>query len=133
MANTSACNKNIFTIIIYFFIFSDSVYVDHAGTTLYSKSQIEAYHAELLSNLYGNPHSRIQSSRLTADVIDQIRYRYEFLICHIYYIPGIYDLIWFEYCNLIGWSAWRKIGLHLITWVGIVTSPTYLFANNKFK
>ncbi|CAC5406878.1 ABA3 [Mytilus coruscus] len=53
----------------------DSVYVDHAGTTLYCKTQIEAYHKELLSNLYGNPHSRSQSSRLTTDAIDQIRYR----------------------------------------------------------
>ena len=22
--------------------------------------------------------------------------------------PSLYDLIWCEYCNLIGWSAWRK-------------------------
>lgn len=56
------------------------MYVDHAGTTLYSKSQIEAHHKELLSNLYGNPHSRSQSSRLTTDAIDQIRYRY--IICY---------------------------------------------------
>jgi len=44
-----------------------------------------------------------------------------------------YNLIWFEYWNLIGWSAWRKVWLYLITWVGIVTSPTYSFANDKFK
>lgn len=58
-----------------FLAISESVYVDHAGTTLYSKSQIEAHHKELLSNLYGNPHSRSQSSQLTTDAIDQIRYR----------------------------------------------------------
>jgi hypothetical protein len=44
-----------------------------------------------------------------------------------------YNLIWFKYCNLIGWSAWRKCWLYSITWVGIVTSPTYSFANDKFK
>ena len=37
------------------------------------------------------------------------------------------------YCNLIGWSAWRKNWLYLITWVGIGMTPTYSFANDKFK
>jgi hypothetical protein len=43
------------------------------------------------------------------------------------------NLIWFEYCNLIGWSAFRKFWLYLTTSVGIVTSPTYSLANDKFK
>jgi hypothetical protein len=43
------------------------------------------------------------------------------------------NLIWFENCNLIGCSAWREFWLYLITWVSIVTSPTYSFANDKFK
>ncbi|XP_046583954.1 molybdenum cofactor sulfurase-like isoform X1 [Haliotis rubra] len=50
-------------------------YVDHVGTTLYARSQLEAFHKDLFSNLYGNPHSRSQSSRLTTDTIDQVRYR----------------------------------------------------------
>ncbi|XP_071100767.1 molybdenum cofactor sulfurase-like [Haliotis cracherodii] len=50
-------------------------YVDHVGTTLYARSQLEAFHQDLLNNVYGNPHSRSQSSRLTTDTIDQIRYR----------------------------------------------------------
>jgi hypothetical protein len=46
----------------------------------------------------------------------------------------INNSIWFEYCNLIGWSAWWKFWLYLITWVGIVTSPTYSFYKyNLFK
>jgi hypothetical protein len=48
----------------------------------------------------------------------------------------VYNSIWFEYCNLIGWSAWRKswsYTMYLTTWVGIVTSTTYYFANDKFK
>jgi hypothetical protein len=43
------------------------------------------------------------------------------------------NLIRFEYCKLIGWSAWRKFWLCSITSVGIVMSPTYSFANDKFK
>ena len=42
-------------------------------------------------------------------------------------------LSWFEYCNLIDRSAWWTFWLYLITWVGIVTSPTYSFANDKLK
>jgi hypothetical protein len=29
--------------------------------------------------------------------------------------------------------AWRKFCLYSITWVGIVTSPTCSYANDKFK
>ncbi|XP_062591879.1 molybdenum cofactor sulfurase-like [Saccostrea cucullata] len=50
-------------------------YVEHIGATLYSKSQIEAYQKELLGNLYGNPHSRSESSRLSTDAVDQVRFR----------------------------------------------------------
>ena len=46
---------------------------------------------------------------------------------------SMHNLIWFEYCNLIGWSAWIKFWLYWITWVGIVTSPTCSTANDKFK
>jgi hypothetical protein len=49
------------------------------------------------------------------------------------YILLVNNLIWCEYCNLICWSAWRKCWLYLITWVGIVISPTYSFTNDKFK
>ena len=43
------------------------------------------------------------------------------------------DCIIIEYCDLIVWSAWRKFWLYLITWVGIMMSPMYSFANAKFK
>ncbi|XP_059179116.1 molybdenum cofactor sulfurase-like [Physella acuta] len=52
-----------------------AVYVDHAGATLFSSSQIEAVQKDLLSTLYGNPHSHNASSKLATDTIDQIRYR----------------------------------------------------------
>lgn len=76
MAKDGLLNSSLnFDRVVEFPQLKESVYVDHAGTTLYSKSQIEAHHKELLSNLYGNPHSRSQSSQLTTDAIDQIRYR----------------------------------------------------------
>ncbi|XP_061178018.1 molybdenum cofactor sulfurase-like [Saccostrea echinata] len=50
-------------------------YVEHIGATLYSRTQIEAYQKELLGNLYGNPHSRSESSRLSTDAVDQVRFR----------------------------------------------------------
>lgn len=55
--------------------FVDCIYVEHIGATLYSKSQIAAYQQDLLSNLYGNPHSRSESSRLATDTVDQVRFR----------------------------------------------------------
>ncbi|BFZ22694.1 hypothetical protein BsWGS_25733 [Bradybaena similaris] len=53
----------------------NAVYVDHAGATLFSKSQIDAVHHDLSHSLYGNPHSHNASSKLATDTIDQIRYR----------------------------------------------------------
>lgn len=52
---------------------SDTVYLDHAGTTLYPKSLIEAYSHELTSNLFGNPHSASASSQLSSRRIDDVR------------------------------------------------------------
>ncbi|PVD35835.1 hypothetical protein C0Q70_02804 [Pomacea canaliculata] len=50
-------------------------YVDHAGATLYAKSQMTAVHEDLVSHLYGNPHSSSASSRFCTDAIDQTRFR----------------------------------------------------------
>ena len=56
--------------------FSDTTYVDYAGTALYATSQIKAFQRDLFANLYGNPHSRNASSQLATDTIEQVRYRY---------------------------------------------------------
>ncbi|XP_046476693.1 molybdenum cofactor sulfurase 1 isoform X2 [Neodiprion pinetum] len=53
----------------------DNCYLDHAGATLYSKTQIKNVADDLSSNLYGNPHSLGSASKLTLDIIDQIRFR----------------------------------------------------------
>ncbi|KAL5121836.1 hypothetical protein ACEQ8H_000051 [Pleosporales sp. CAS-2024a] len=52
-----------------------TTYLDHAGTTLYAKSLIERFSADMVSNLYGNPHSASAASQLTTCRIDDIRLR----------------------------------------------------------
>lgn len=54
---------------------SGTTYLDHAGTTLYAKSLIERFSADMMSNLYGNPHSASNSSQLTTHRIDDVRLR----------------------------------------------------------
>ena len=48
-------------------------YLDHAGATLYAKSQLEAHVAGLTTNLYGNPHSQTPSSLLSTAAVDHAR------------------------------------------------------------
>jgi molybdenum cofactor sulfurtransferase len=52
-----------------------TTYLDHAGTTLYAKSLIERFSADMMSNLYGNPHSASNSSQLTTRRIEDTRLR----------------------------------------------------------
>jgi molybdenum cofactor sulfurtransferase len=54
---------------------SDTTYLDHAGTTLYSKSLIERFSADMITNLYGNPHSASNASQLTTRRIEDVRLR----------------------------------------------------------
>ena len=49
------------------------MYLDHAGTTLYSKSLMERFTADMMGNLFGNPHSASGSSQLSTNRIDDIR------------------------------------------------------------
>lgn len=52
---------------------ASTTYLDHAGTTLYAKSLIEAYSKELTANLFGNPHSASASSQLSSRRVDDVR------------------------------------------------------------
>ncbi|EXJ79047.1 selenocysteine lyase [Capronia epimyces CBS 606.96] len=54
-------------------VLAETTYLDHAGTTLYAKSLIDAYSKELTSNLFGNPHSASASSQLSSRRIDDVR------------------------------------------------------------
>ncbi|KAJ4975209.1 hypothetical protein NE237_000315 [Protea cynaroides] len=49
------------------------VYLDHAGATLYSETQMEAIFKNLTSNVYGNPHSQSDSSLATSEVVRAAR------------------------------------------------------------
>ena len=48
-------------------------YLDHAGATLYSRSQLEAHVTGLAANLYGNPHSQSPSSQTSSAAVDHVR------------------------------------------------------------
>ncbi|KAL0363026.1 UNVERIFIED_CONTAM: Molybdenum cofactor sulfurase [Sesamum calycinum] len=49
------------------------VYLDHAGATLYSESQMEDVFKDLNSTLYGNPHSQSNCSLTTGDIVGEAR------------------------------------------------------------
>lgn len=51
----------------------DSLYLDHAGTTLYSKELMERFHAEMVGSLLGNPHSASPSSQRSTQLVENVR------------------------------------------------------------
>ncbi|KAI9724494.1 MAG: hypothetical protein M1812_000562 [Candelaria pacifica] len=56
-------------------LLKDTTYLDHAGTTLYAKSLVEQFAADMTSNIFGNPHSASPSSQLSTSRIDDVRLR----------------------------------------------------------
>ncbi|PHH53302.1 Molybdenum cofactor sulfurase [Ceratocystis fimbriata CBS 114723] len=68
----------------------DAVYLDHAGTTLYSKSLLDAFSRDMASNLFGNPHSSSLPSQLSTSRIQDIRLR---LLAFFGANPHEYDLV----------------------------------------
>ncbi|XP_045383612.1 molybdenum cofactor sulfurase isoform X2 [Lemur catta] len=67
-----------------------TVYLDHAGATLFPKSQLENFTRDLMENVYGNPHSQNISSKLTHDTVEQVRYR---ILAHFRTTPEDYSVI----------------------------------------
>lgn len=53
----------------------DAIYLDHAGTTLYSKNLMDRFHADMVANLYGNPHSASPSSQRSTQAVEDVRVR----------------------------------------------------------
>ncbi|XP_055304058.1 molybdenum cofactor sulfurase 3 [Sitodiplosis mosellana] len=49
----------------------DIHYLDHAGATQYAEQQMQQVYSNLVSNVYCNPHT----SKMTEDLIDQVRYK----------------------------------------------------------
>ncbi|KAH8880927.1 MOSC N-terminal beta barrel domain-containing protein [Thozetella sp. PMI_491] len=54
-------------------LYGDQVYLDHAGTTLYAKSLMTQFTEDMMSNLYGNPHSAAASSQLSTARVEDVR------------------------------------------------------------
>ncbi|XP_008546797.1 molybdenum cofactor sulfurase 3 [Microplitis demolitor] len=54
---------------------SKECYLDHAGATLYSKTQIKFIYQDLSTSLYTNPHSAAGSANQCQDIIERTRYR----------------------------------------------------------
>ncbi|KAM0437677.1 hypothetical protein ACHAPT_002041 [Fusarium lateritium] len=50
-----------------------SVYLDHAGTTLCSKSLMDAFTSSMMETIYGNPHSASPSSQNSTSRIEDAR------------------------------------------------------------
>ncbi|XP_022717462.1 molybdenum cofactor sulfurase-like isoform X3 [Durio zibethinus] len=51
----------------------DTVYLDHAGATLYSELQMESIFKDLTTSVYGNPHSQSDSSSATSNIVREAR------------------------------------------------------------
>ncbi|KAH7171203.1 pyridoxal phosphate-dependent transferase [Dactylonectria macrodidyma] len=68
----------------------DSVYLDHAGTTLCAKSVVDSFASEMTSTLFGNPHSASLSSQLSTSRIEDTRMN---LLSFLGADPIEYDLV----------------------------------------
>ncbi|XP_036889007.1 molybdenum cofactor sulfurase [Sturnira hondurensis] len=67
-----------------------TVYLDHAGATLFAQSQLTSFTQDLTENVYGNPHSQNISSKLTHDTVEQVRYR---ILAHFHTSPDDYSVV----------------------------------------
>ncbi|XP_054439520.1 molybdenum cofactor sulfurase isoform X2 [Pteronotus mesoamericanus] len=67
-----------------------TVYLDHAGATLFAQSQLTSFTQDLVENIYGNPHSQNISSKLTHDTVEQVRYR---ILAHFRTSPDDYSVV----------------------------------------
>ncbi|XP_078038329.1 molybdenum cofactor sulfurase [Augochlora pura] len=68
----------------------EECYLDHAGATLYSDSQIKCIAADLHNSLYANPHSVGTASNMTQDVIERTRY---LVLNHFHASPDDYTVV----------------------------------------
>lgn len=67
-----------------------TVYLDHAGATLFPQRQLTNFTKDLMENVYGNPHSQNITSKLTHDTVEQVRYR---ILTHFHTTPEDYIVI----------------------------------------
>ncbi|XP_019493446.1 PREDICTED: molybdenum cofactor sulfurase isoform X1 [Hipposideros armiger] len=86
-----------------------TVYLDHAGATLFPQSQLASFTQDLTENVYGNPHSQNISSKLTHDTVEQVRYR---ILAHFHASPEDYSVIF-----TAGSTAALKLVAEAFPWV----------------
>ncbi|KAF6303053.1 molybdenum cofactor sulfurase [Rhinolophus ferrumequinum] len=86
-----------------------TVYLDHAGATLFPQSQLTSFTRDLMENVYGNPHSQSISSKLTHDTVEQVRYR---ILAHFHTSPEDYSVIF-----TAGTTAALKLVAEAFPWV----------------
>ncbi|KAL0269311.1 UNVERIFIED_CONTAM: hypothetical protein PYX00_007094 [Menopon gallinae] len=65
-------------------------YLDHAGATLYSETQIRNICEDLCNNIFGNPHSLSLHSKHCTDIVDEVRNR---ILRHFHTSSAKYNLI----------------------------------------
>ncbi|XP_006889293.1 PREDICTED: molybdenum cofactor sulfurase [Elephantulus edwardii] len=86
-----------------------TIYLDHAGATLYPQSQLISFMSDLLGNIYGNPHSQNINSKLTHDTVEQVRYR---ILAHFHTSPDDYSVVFTSGC-----TAALKLVAEVFPWV----------------
>ncbi|KAK0632380.1 pyridoxal phosphate-dependent transferase [Immersiella caudata] len=52
---------------------STGIYLDHSGTTIYSRSLVDRFAYKMSTGLYGNPHSANQPAKISGDMVDSVR------------------------------------------------------------
>jgi molybdenum cofactor sulfurtransferase len=68
----------------------DATYLDHAGTTVYSKALMERFHTNMMGNLFGNPHSASPSSQQSTQLVEDARLE---VLQFFNADPEVYDLV----------------------------------------
>ncbi|KAM5305334.1 molybdenum cofactor sulfurase isoform 2-T2 [Glossophaga mutica] len=86
-----------------------TIYLDHAGATLFAQSQLASFTQDLTENVYGNPHSQNISSKLTHDTVEQVRYR---ILAHFHTSPDDYSVVF-----TAGSTAALKLVAEAFPWV----------------
>jgi len=68
----------------------DALYLDHAGTTPYSKRLMDRFHTDMMANLFGNPHSASPSSQRSTLEVESVRVQ----LLHLFKAdPEYFDLV----------------------------------------
>ena len=90
----------------------DKIYLDHAGATLYTRTQIEAVREELLVQLVGNPHS----SPDNVEVVEEAR---NLVLQHFNTDNQQYDVIFTSgaTAGIKEWSGSTRIDIGLLAWL----------------